>query len=174
MWKFHLLQKQFQPSGKKKKDFHLTCTKIISASLKTFTPTAHPHHFSNGPSLTQINRGRPAPVPYKVCDWLGKQPLSLKTIGSAGYRDQWNKRFGCVQVNPIRCRVSAKRGSHAHVIRLLVLYPGFTPSSLTSPSFLSSPNTHKISAPPLASTSSHLHTPVSILNELALIHVLSI
>ena len=26
-------------------------------------------------------------------------PLSLKTIGSAGYRDQWNKRFGWVQVN---------------------------------------------------------------------------
>ena len=26
-------------------------------------------------------------------------PLSLKTIGSAGYRDQWNKSFGCVQVN---------------------------------------------------------------------------
>ena len=26
-------------------------------------------------------------------------PLSLKTIGSAGYRDQWNKKFGSVQVN---------------------------------------------------------------------------
>ena len=26
-------------------------------------------------------------------------PLSLKTIGSAGYRDQWNKGFGWVQVN---------------------------------------------------------------------------
>ena len=26
-------------------------------------------------------------------------PLSLKTIGSAGYRDQRNKRFGWVQVN---------------------------------------------------------------------------
>ena len=25
--------------------------------------------------------------------------LSLKTIGSAGYRDQWNKKFGLVQVN---------------------------------------------------------------------------
>ena len=25
-------------------------------------------------------------------------PLSLKTIGNAGYRDQWNKRFGCMQV----------------------------------------------------------------------------
>ena len=29
----------------------------------------------------------------------GDMPLSLKTIGSAGYRDQWNKRFRCVQVN---------------------------------------------------------------------------
>ena len=26
-------------------------------------------------------------------------PLSLKTIGSAGYKDQWNKKFWCVQVN---------------------------------------------------------------------------
>ena len=26
-------------------------------------------------------------------------PLSLKTIGSAGYRDQWNERFGRVLVN---------------------------------------------------------------------------
>ena len=26
-------------------------------------------------------------------------PLSLKTIGSAGYKDQWNKKFGGVQVN---------------------------------------------------------------------------
>ena len=26
-------------------------------------------------------------------------PLSLKTIGSTGYRDQWNKRFGLMQVN---------------------------------------------------------------------------
>ena len=26
-------------------------------------------------------------------------PLSLKTIGGAGYRDQWNKRFGWVKVN---------------------------------------------------------------------------
>ena len=26
-------------------------------------------------------------------------PLSLKTIGSAGYKDQWNKKFKCVQVN---------------------------------------------------------------------------
>ena len=29
-------------------------------------------------------------------------PLSLKTIGSAGYRDQWNKRVGCVLVNRAR------------------------------------------------------------------------
>ena len=29
-------------------------------------------------------------------------PLSLKTIGSAGYRDQWNKRFGWVQVNHLK------------------------------------------------------------------------
>ena len=28
-------------------------------------------------------------------------PLSLKTIGGAGYRDQWNNRFGWVQVNRI-------------------------------------------------------------------------
>ena len=27
------------------------------------------------------------------------KPLSLKTIDNAGYRDQLNKRFGCVQVN---------------------------------------------------------------------------
>ena len=26
-------------------------------------------------------------------------PLSLKTIGSAGYKDQWNKKVWCVQVN---------------------------------------------------------------------------
>ena len=26
-------------------------------------------------------------------------PLSLKTIGSAGYKDQWNKSFGRVLVN---------------------------------------------------------------------------
>ena len=26
-------------------------------------------------------------------------PLSLKTIGSEGYREEWNKRFGWVQVN---------------------------------------------------------------------------
>ena len=26
-------------------------------------------------------------------------PLSLKTIGSAGYKDKWNKKFGCMQVN---------------------------------------------------------------------------
>ena len=25
---------------------------------------------------------------------IGITPVSLKTIGSAGYRDQWNKRFG--------------------------------------------------------------------------------
>ena len=29
-------------------------------------------------------------------------PLSLKTIGSAGYRDQWNKRFGWVHVNRLK------------------------------------------------------------------------
>ena len=28
-------------------------------------------------------------------------PISLKTIGSAGYRHQWNKRFGWVQVNRV-------------------------------------------------------------------------
>ena len=36
---------------------------------------------------------RPAPIPNKVWDWLNgdgdkTMPLSLKTIGSAGYRDQ--------------------------------------------------------------------------------------
>ena len=29
-------------------------------------------------------------------------PLSLETIGSAGYKDQWNKRFGWVQVNRLK------------------------------------------------------------------------
>ena len=29
-------------------------------------------------------------------------PLSLKTLGGAGYRDQWNKRFGWVQVNRLQ------------------------------------------------------------------------
>ena len=28
-------------------------------------------------------------------------PPPLKTIGSAGYRDQWNKRFGCMEVNQV-------------------------------------------------------------------------
>ena len=42
-----------------------------------------------------VSMGRPAAIPNKVCDWLGKQYkggdimlLFLKIIGSAGYRDQ--------------------------------------------------------------------------------------
>ena len=55
MWKFHLLKKKkFQPWGKKKKkDFHLTCTKKMLHFLKS---PPHPHHFSNGPSLRGSSR----------------------------------------------------------------------------------------------------------------------
>ena len=54
--------------------------------------------FRVGPQaiLYSVSMGRPAPIPNKVCDWLGKQYkagditmlLFLKIIGSAGYRDQ--------------------------------------------------------------------------------------
>ena len=56
--------------------------------------------YQNKVNSSIVCTGRPAPIPNKDCDWLEKQyPLSLKTIGSAGYMHQWNKRFGWVQVN---------------------------------------------------------------------------
>ena len=65
---------------------------------------------------THSTMGWPAPTPNKVCDKLGNKrdgnvtmPLSLKTIGSAGYRDQWNKRFGCLQVNQ-KCHGCQREG----------------------------------------------------------------
>ena len=61
-----------------------------------FTPKKSPGYGCyRGPTCTHSKQGL----------WLaGKtkrdgdmtMPLSLKTIGSAGYRDQWNKMFGCV------------------------------------------------------------------------------
>ena len=47
-------------------------------------------------------RRQPPPLPPAKSKVFSRRkshlPLSLKTIGSAGYTNQWNKRFGWVQV----------------------------------------------------------------------------
>ena len=45
-------------------------------------------------------------------------PLSLKTIGSAGYRNQWNKSFGRVLVNNKTSAINSYLGENALFSRI--------------------------------------------------------
>ena len=110
---------------------------------------------------------------YKATD-VGSRSIvgSYVSMKEMSVNDKWNKSYMNFANEMKMKKWSAATGcSSAHVISPLVLLPDFTPTPWPH-RFFKAPlaQTPKICGPP----PKHLYTPFSILNELSLIHVLSI